>query len=118
MGRSKWVLLRDLAIFQIKLLLDGVKDVVLAPLSFAAAATDILLPGARPGHRFYAVLRIGEKYDRWLNLFSAASAASADRDGLFGASRAGSASMLGRMEEMARGGDTPRHAAYRRESRV
>jgi hypothetical protein len=108
MARSRWVLVRDLFIFQVKLVLDGMKDIALSPLSFAAAAFDILLPGSRPGHRFYTVMAIGEKFDRWLNLFGAASAARADQDGLFGASRAGSPTMLGGLEAVVRGGDVPR----------
>jgi hypothetical protein len=108
MNRSTWVLLRDLVIFQIKLVLDGVKDIVLAPVSIAAAVLDVVFPGHRPGRRFYAVISLGEKYDRWLNLFSAARVADAGRDGLFGASRAGSDSLLGRLEEISLGHEEPR----------
>jgi hypothetical protein len=108
MALSKWVLIRDLAIFQVKLVMDGAKDIVLSPLSFIAAVLDILAPGRRPGHRFYGVMMVGEKFDRWLNLFGAASAAAADDDGLFGVSRAGSPTMLGQLESAVRGGDTPR----------
>jgi hypothetical protein len=106
-NRTRWVILRDLLIFQLKLLLDGAKDLVLAPVSLVAAALDVLWPGARPGHRFYAVMRAGERYDRWLSLFSAADKASALEDGLFGASRAGTASMLGRLEQIVIGAEEP-----------
>ena len=105
--RSAWVILRDLAIFQVKLALDGLKDVVLSPLSLAAAVVGVLLPGARPGRLFYAVLRLGERFDRWLSLFGAAEKADALEDGLFGASRAGSPSMLGRLERVVIGEDEP-----------
>lgn len=104
-GRSRWVLLRDLAIFQIKLLLDGAKDVILAPLSVGAAALDIVFPGSRPGHRFYAIMRLGERYDQWLSLFAAAEKATTLDDGLFGQSRAGSPSFLGRLEAIVIGGE-------------
>jgi hypothetical protein len=97
-SRTNRVILRDLIIFQIKLALDGLKDVVLAPMSIGAVVLDLLLPGERPGHRFYGVMRVGEQFDRWLSLFSAAERADAAADGLFGASRAGSSSMLGRIE--------------------
>lgn len=108
MAHSKAVLIRDLVIFQVKLVMDGAKDIVLSPLSFVAALLDILAPGTRPGHRFYGIMMVGEQFDRWLNLFGAASTASAERDGLFGASRAGSPTMLGQLEEAVRGGDAPR----------
>lgn len=106
-ARTRWVILRDLLIFQIKLVMDGAKDIVLAPLAFFAAALDVLFPGDGAGRRFYAVLRIGEKFDRWLSLFSAAEKASAFDDGLFGASRAGSDSLLGRLEAAVLGHDEP-----------
>lgn len=98
-GRTRWVIIRDLLIFQLKLFLDGLKDIFLVPLSLGAAVLDLLLPGSRPGRRFYAVMRLGESYDRWLSLFAAADKACALDDGLFGASRAGSRSFLGKLEE-------------------
>ena len=103
MKRAKLVVLRDLAIFQVKLMLDGIKDVTLSPVAIAAAAADVVFPGERVGHRFYAVMRLGERFDGWLNLFGAASRADATRDGLFGASRAGSNTLLGRLEAMVLG---------------
>lgn len=99
MSHSKSVLLRDLTIFQVKLVLDGLKDVVLMPLTLGAAAIDIVFPGPRPGHRFYLVMALGERFDRWLNLFSASEHADASKDGLFGAGRAGRNTMLGEVEE-------------------
>jgi hypothetical protein len=114
MDRRKWVILRDLVIFQVKLALDGLKDLVLMPISIVAAAADIFFPGPRVGHRLYAVLSVGEKYDRWLNLFSAAQQADAGQDGLFGASRAGSATLLGRLEKLVIGHDEPRPVSRHR----
>jgi hypothetical protein len=101
----KWVIFRDLVIFQVKLGLDGLKDVALMPLSITAAVLDVVFPGRRPGHRFYAVLRVGERFDSWLNLFGAAKDADARSGGLFGASRAGSPTMLGQMERAVLGRD-------------
>jgi hypothetical protein len=106
-NRSRWVILRDLLIFQVKLILDGAKDIVLAPISIGAVVLDLFLPTDKPGERFYSVLRLGEKYDRWLSLFAASEKASALEDGLFGASRAGDATFLGRLEKMAIGYEEP-----------
>lgn len=100
MSHSKAVLLRDLTIFQVKLVLDGMKDIVLMPLTIGAAAIDIVFPGARPGHRFYLVMALGERFDRWLNLFSASDRADASKDGLFGKGRSGGNTMIGEIEEM------------------
>lgn len=106
-ARTRWVVLRDLAIFQVKLVLDGAKDIFLGPMALGAAALDILLPGDAPGQRLYAVMRVGERFDRWLSLFAAAEKADAYDDGLFGASRAGSSSLLGRLEEIIIGHEEP-----------
>jgi len=105
-GTSRWVIVRDLGLFQLKLFLDGVIDVTLAPLSFAVALIEILFGGERRGRMFYAVLRFGEKADLWLNLYGASR--RADADGLFGGSKAGSPTLLGEIEQRIRGGDEPR----------
>lgn len=100
MSHSKAVLLRDLVIFQVKLVMDGMKDLVLMPLTIGAAAIDIVFPGRRPGHRFYLVMALGERFDRWLNLFSASDRADASKDGLFGTGRAGRNTMLGEIDDL------------------
>jgi len=105
--RPQRVVIRDLMIFQLKLLLDGMKDFVLAPVSITAAALDLLFPGPRVGHRFYFIVRLAERFDEWLNLFGAADRADAGSDGLFGASRAGSDTLLGRIEAIVLGHDEP-----------
>jgi hypothetical protein len=99
---SAAVLIRDLLIFQLKLVLDGLKDLVLIQLSLGAVLFDLLF--GRPGRAslFYGVLRLSERFDLWLNLYGAARNAERTEDGLFGASRAGSSSLLGRLEEVVR----------------
>ncbi len=105
-GVSRWVIARDLGLFQLKLFLDGLIDVTLAPLSIAAALIEVLFGGERRGRLFYAILRFGEKADLWLNLYGASR--RADSDGLFGGSKAGSPTLLGEIEQRLRGGDEPR----------
>jgi hypothetical protein len=99
-GTDRAVIIRDLIIFQIKLLLDGVKDVVVSPVAIGAAALDVIFPTARRGYRFYAVIRVAESFDRWLNLYGASRHADENEEGLFGESAAGSDSLLGRIEEI------------------
>ena len=73
MGKAgRWTIVRDLLVFQTKLAMDGMKDLVLSPLSLLAALVDLVFPGQKPGHRFYSVLGVGERFDRWLCLFPAA----------------------------------------------
>jgi len=102
------VIIRDLVIFQVKLAIDGLKDVVLLPASLVAALIELVFPSERPGRLFYLVMRLGETFDRWLSLYGPAVEALAAQDGLFGASRAGSATMLGELEEFVRGPEGPR----------
>ena len=94
-------LFRDLAIFQLKLFLDGLGDLVLSPLSFLAALWD-MIPGGRKGRAFYAVLRLGERWDLWLNLYRPAKDAELSGEGLIGAGKAGADTFIGKVEEMVR----------------
>jgi hypothetical protein len=71
----RWRLARDLAVFQAKLLVDGLKDLVLAPVSLVAALVGVLLHRDDPGRPFYALLRWGHGFDRWVNLFGRPRAA-------------------------------------------
>lgn len=117
---SRKVVLRDFAIFQVKLILDGFKDVVLSAVSLVALAVDLLAGGGRRPRVFYSVLAMSERFDAWLNLSGAVTRLEQeelDDDGLFAASESGSDSLLGRIEEMVRGGDRPPGSQDRPEPR-
>ncbi len=100
LDRPRRVVLRDFVVYEIKLLLDGVKGIGISILALAALVFDLAHPGESPGHRFYGVMRLGERLDRWLSLYGAAEAAEEDPEGLFGVSRAGSPTLLGRLEAL------------------
>lgn len=105
------VMFRDLVIFLVKLAIDGFKDLALMNLAIGAAILDILAGGGTRPRLFYSVLRLSERFDLWLNLNGAMEkmeAGEAGEDGLFGASNAGSDSLLGQIEQLVRGGDSPR----------
>lgn len=70
---DRWTLLRDVTVFQGKLVLDGLRDLVLSPLSIAAAIVGLLTGGDRPGRQFYDLLYLGRRSEGWINLFGAAS---------------------------------------------
>ncbi|SFM99663.1 hypothetical protein [Dokdonella immobilis] len=74
-------LIRDVLMLQFKLLLDTLRDLALSPLTLAAAALDLLLSRFQPPRYFYAVLRLGERSEEWIDLWSAARGAeSTDRE--------------------------------------
>ena len=101
-GVTTEVLVRDLIIFQIKLLLDGLKDVILSPLSIAAVVWDLIPSRKGPrGRTFYQVLRIGERFDLWLNLYNPDRQAGSDNEGLLESARSAD-SLVGKLERMAR----------------
>ena len=64
-------LVRDAAVFQVKLLADGFRDLLLVPVSIAAAILSLLTKGPKPGPEFYEVLRAGRRSEQWINLFGA-----------------------------------------------
>lgn len=66
---SRGALLRRLIIFQIKLFADGVRDLVLSPISFAAAAVGILFGGRDPHGPFDRLMDAGHITDNWIDLF-------------------------------------------------
>lgn len=103
---SRGVLVRDLIVLQIKLALDGLKDIALLQASIVAAIIDLVLMRITRGRCFYSVLRVSERLDLWFNLYGAAQSAGNDRDGLFGVSRAGDATFLGKLEELVREKET------------
>lgn len=108
---TRGVTLRDFAIFQLKLLLDGVKDVVLFQVAIVAIVLDFLSGSGKRPRIFYSVLRHSERFDLWLNLNGALEElehGDLGDDGLFGASKAGADTLLGKLEQLARGGDEPR----------
>jgi len=67
--RSRWRLAGDLGVFELKLAIDGLKDIVLAPLAVAAVLADMVMPEKSRGIFLRAVIRIGERFEAWLNLY-------------------------------------------------
>jgi hypothetical protein len=114
MQASRPVLIRDFLIFQLKLYLDGFLDISLAILSVVALIIDLFFGGKRK-RLFYKVMKMGERADLWLNLHGALARGGESQDGLFGASKAGSKTMLGQLEQAVRGGDETRKQRRRRE---
>jgi len=65
-------LVRDIAVFQAKLIVDGLRDLVLVPASLIAGIISLLSgSGGQPGTQFYRLLGVGKQSERWINLFGA-----------------------------------------------
>lgn len=69
---SRWRLVRDVVVFQVKLAMEAVLDITLIPVSLAAAGLDLLLGNWRRPRWFHAVLRFGERCERRINLWGVA----------------------------------------------
>lgn len=70
---SRWRLVHDVVVFQVKLGLEAVLDITLIPVSLAAAALDLLLGNWRRPRFFHAVLRFGERCERRIDLWGTAA---------------------------------------------
>lgn len=67
-----WTVIRDAAVFQVKLVIDGFRDLVLIPASFVAAVMSLFSSrNGRPGPQFYRLLAVGKQSERWIDLFAA-----------------------------------------------
>jgi len=68
---ERWKFLRDFVVFQLKMFLDNVRDLVLMPVALVAALIDLVLKGEREGARFYQVLRWGWHSEKVIDVYSA-----------------------------------------------
>jgi hypothetical protein len=68
---DRWKFMRDVVVFQFKMFLDNVRDLVLMPVSLVAALIDLILRGDREGARFYTVLRWGRHSEKVIDVYSA-----------------------------------------------
>ncbi len=68
---SRWTLIRDVLAFQLKLFVDGLRDLVMIPISLGVAVLDLLGVGPRAGRQFYILLQVGRRTEHWINLFGA-----------------------------------------------
>ena len=56
-------------VFQAKLVVDGLRDLVLVPISLIATLFGLVAGGSQPGRYFEQVLRFGRRTETWINLF-------------------------------------------------
>ena len=57
---------------QVKLIVDGLRDLLLVPASIVAAIMSIIdSRRGKPGTQFYDLLAIGKRSENWIDLFGA-----------------------------------------------
>lgn len=69
---DRWTLIRDLFVFQAKLLVDGLRDLLLVPASLIAGIWSLVSSdNGRPGPQFYQLVSLGKQSEVWIDLFKA-----------------------------------------------
>jgi hypothetical protein len=85
-AHPRWSLMASVAKFQAKLLVDGLRDLVMSPVSLGAALAGLLFEPNDPGKLYRRLLKLGQRSERWINLFGYTGQLDAEPgiDDLFG----------------------------------
>ena len=109
---SRTTLARDIVVLQAKLLVDGLRDLILVPASLIVGIISLLsFDDSKPGAEFYRLLHAGKQSEHWINLFGALRNAPPDLEDVKGFPDADMDDIVGRLEsymveEHRRGGMT------------
>ncbi len=96
---ERWTLMRDIAVLQAKLIVDGLRDLVLVPASIIAGIISLASgTDGRPGSQFYYLLGLGKQSERWINLFGALENAPPDLETLEPFPEADMDELVGKLE--------------------
>lgn len=68
--QNRLELAKNAFIFQLKLGLDAVRDLLLSPISIVLSIWDIIKGHTQEQSYYYQLLKFGHRTDQWLNLFS------------------------------------------------
>lgn len=66
---KRGTLIRNTVVFQLKLMADGFRDLVLLPVSLIATVIGLLRGGDEPDREFNQVIQVGRDSEQWINLF-------------------------------------------------
>lgn len=101
------MLLRDIAVLQAKLIVDGLRDLVLVPASIVAGIISLTSgTDGRPGSQFYQLLGLGKQSERWINLFGALENAPPDLEQMEPFPDTDMDELVGRLETFVRDEDS------------
>jgi len=78
LAQTRAQLVWSLVVFQAKLLVDGLKDLLLSPLSFLAVLLGLVAGGDEPDRYFRGLMRNGRRLELWINLFGRERKGTAD----------------------------------------
>ena len=70
---SRSEVIRDTIVLQLKLIIDGIRDLLLMPVVFFATIAGLILHREQPGRYMYRVLSYGKISEKWIGLFDEAS---------------------------------------------
>jgi hypothetical protein len=68
--RNRGHILRDVIVFQLKMLLGGARDFALIPVSLGAALFDLVHKHEKHGYYFYKVLRWARQSEEMISLYT------------------------------------------------
>ena len=66
---ARWALIRDIFVFQFKLAMDAIRDLLLSPASIICGLVDIFKGNSSSQSYFHKLMGFGHQTDSWLNLF-------------------------------------------------
>jgi hypothetical protein len=93
-------LIRDVIVLQAKLVVDGLRDLVLVPASLIAGFVSLVSgKDGVPGPQFYRLLDVGKQSEHWINLFGATQHAPPDMEQSIPFPDADMDAILGRIEK-------------------
>ena len=72
-------LVRHAVIFQLKLVADGLRDLLLVPIALLATVIGFFRGGDDPGREFCRVIDLGRASEAWINLFGQHESPDKDR---------------------------------------
>jgi len=100
---TRWRLVHDVVVFQIKLGMEGLLNVALIPTSLAAAGLDLLVGNWRRPRFFHGVLQLGERCETWIDLWGVPGHGADER-------RQGADAVMQSIEAVIRDPETGPHA--------
>jgi hypothetical protein len=106
-SESRDTILRDVLVFQVKLWLEGFKDVVLMPLSLGAALVDLIFRRSTKRGTLYSVMELGDRFERWVDLYGALEEKRTDRSTSTTIQRPSSADLATAVEGSRRNDSSP-----------